>query len=177
MTHKLVNVVCPCEDADMTDAATPPVLQLRVVVEATDYDAAVAFFRDTLGLPEYLAFAEGGDERVVILDAGRATLEIANPAHKRAIDRVEAGGAESPHIRLAFEVTDTEGVTRRLEGAGGRVVAEPVVTPWQSLNSRLDAPAGLQITLFQELLESGERAVLDGFATDEQRTEAEPRDD
>ena len=153
----------------MTDAATPPVLQLRVVVEATDYDAAVAFFRDTLGLPEYLAFAEGGDERVVILDAGRATLEIANPAHKRAIDRVESGGVESPHIRLAFEVEDTAGMTRRLEGAGGRVVAEPVVTPWQSLNSRLDAPADVQLTLFQELLDSGERAVLDGFATDEGR--------
>jgi hypothetical protein len=44
-----------------------------------------------------------------------------------------------------------------------------VVTPWQSLNSRLDAPAGLQITLFQELLDSGERAVLDGFATDDER--------
>ena len=74
----------------MTDAATPSVLQLRVVVEAVDYDQAVAFFRDTLGLPEYLAFAEGGDERVVILDAGRATLEIANPVHKQAIDRIEA---------------------------------------------------------------------------------------
>ena len=51
----------------MTDAPARPVLQLRVVVEASDYDAAVAFYRDTLGLPEYLAFAEGGDERVVIL--------------------------------------------------------------------------------------------------------------
>ncbi|WP_159606061.1 VOC family protein [Agromyces humi] len=153
----------------MTDAPARPVLQLRVVVEAADYEAAVAFYRDALGLPEYLAFAEGGDERVVILDAGRATLEIANPAHKRAIDRIEAGGAESPHIRLAFEVEDTAGMTRRLEGVGGRVVAEPVVTPWQSLNSRLDAPAGVQITLFQELLESGERAVLDGFTIDRER--------
>ena len=157
----------------MTDAAAPPVLQLRVVVEAADYDEAVAFFRDTLGLPEYLSFAEGGDDRVVILDAGRATLEIGNPAHKRAIDRVEAGGAESPHIRLAFEVTDTAGATRRLEAAGGRVVAEPVVTPWESLNSRIDAPGGVQVTLFQELSESGERAVLDGFATDDERSGAD----
>lgn len=153
----------------MTDAPKSPVLQLRVVVEAVDYDAAVAFFRDTLGLPEALAFAEGGDERVVILEAGRATLEIANPVHKRAVDEIEAAGAESPHIRLAFEVTDTEGVTRRLEGAGGRVVAEPVVTPWQSLNSRIDAPGDVQVTIFQELLESGERAVLGGFSTDDER--------
>ncbi|RXZ68365.1 VOC family protein [Agromyces albus] len=156
----------------MTDAAIPPVLQLRVVVEATDFDAAVAFYRDTLGMPEFLAFAEGGDDRVVILDAGRATLEIANPAHKRAIDEIEAGGAPSPHIRLAFEVTDSEGTTRRLEAAGARVVAEPVVTPWQSLNSRLDAPADLQITLFEELLGSEERAARAGFATEEERSGA-----
>jgi hypothetical protein len=40
------------------------------------------------------------------------------------------------------------------------------VTPWQSLNARLDAPAGLQITLFQELLGLDERTALDGFGTD-----------
>lgn len=147
----------------MTDAPTPPVLQLRVVVEAHDYDAAVAFYRDALGMSELLAFADGGDDdRVVILDAGRATLEIASPGHKRAIDAIEAGGRESQRIRLAFEVTDAAGTTRRLEGAGARVVAEPVETPWRSLNSRLDAPASLQITLFEELPDSHERAALDG---------------
>ena len=30
-------------------------------------------------------------------------------------------------------------------------MAEPVITPWQSLNARLEAPAGLQLTVFQEL--------------------------
>ena len=55
-------------------------------------------------------------------------------------------------------------------------MAEPVVTPWQSLNSRLDAPGGVQVTLFQELLESGERAVLDGFSTDAERGD-DDRDD
>jgi hypothetical protein len=31
------------------------------------------------------------------------------------------------------------------------VLAEPVRTPWDSLNARLEGPAGLQLTLFQEL--------------------------
>jgi lactoylglutathione lyase len=31
------------------------------------------------------------------------------------------------------------------------VVAEPTETPWRSLNARLEAPAGLQLTLFEEL--------------------------
>ena len=113
-----------------------------------------------------------GQHREDVVVEPRGVPDLDGPAHgrrRRRQERVEAGGVESPHIRLAFEVTDTAGVTRRLEGAGGRVVAEPIVTPWQSLNSRLDAPAGVQITLFQELLASGERAVLGGFTADGQR--------
>ncbi|WP_308800079.1 VOC family protein [Agromyces silvae] len=157
----------------MTDTSTPPVLQLRVVVETEDFDAAVAFYRDALGMPEFFAFADGDgadDDRVAILDAGRATLELASPGHKRAIDAIEADGRESPRIRLAFEVTDATGTTRRLADVGARVVAEPVETPWRSLNSRLDAPGDLQITLFEELLDSHERAALEGFDTDASRT-------
>ena len=125
--------------------------QLRLVVEVEDIDAALAFYRDALGLPELAAFEGEGDARVAILDAGRATLELANPAQKRMIDRVEADGQPSPRIRVAFEVDDTDGVTRRLEGAGAQLVAAPVETPWRSLNSRLNAPAELQLTIFQEL--------------------------
>lgn len=143
----------------------PPVRQLRVVVEATDYDAALAFFRDALGLPESASFAEGPEDRVAILEAGRATLEITSPAHKQVIDRVEADGRPSPANRLAFEVDDAHATTDRLQDAGGEVVATPVRTPWQSLNSRLAAPAGLQITLFQELLPAQERTAQPGFNT------------
>jgi len=146
-----------------------PVLQLRVVVEAEDFDAAVRFYRDALGLPERIAYAQGGDDRVSILEAGRATLEIASPGHKKAIDEIEAGGLESQRIRLAFEVTDSEGMTRRLESAGATVVAEPVLTPWQSLNSRLDTPGSLQITLFQETMAEEQLPQLEGFATDAER--------
>ena len=31
------------------------------------------------------------------------------------------------------------------------MIAEPTRTPWDSLNARLEAPAGLQLTLFTEL--------------------------
>ncbi|MEM9041572.1 MAG: VOC family protein [Actinomycetota bacterium] len=143
-----------------------PVRQLRLVVEAEDFDNAVRFYRDALGLPEQAAFEADGDARVVILDAGRATLELANPAQKRMIDGVEAGGHVSDRIRVAFEVTDAASTTDRLEAAGATVVAPPTATPWRSLNSRLDAPAGLQLTLFQELEEYATRVERDGFGTD-----------
>jgi len=46
--------------------------------------------------------------------------------------------------------------TERLVGAGAALLAVPTETPWRSLNSRLEAPAGLQITLFEELEDAGD---------------------
>jgi predicted enzyme related to lactoylglutathione lyase len=131
-------------------ASSNPVRQLRVVVTADDYDAAVVFYRDALGLGEEAAYASD-DGRVTILQAGRATLEIADPAQAAFIDRVEVGRRVAGHIRIAFEVPDAAEATARLAEAGATVIAPPVRTPWDSLNARLAAPAGLQLTLFEEL--------------------------
>jgi len=124
---------------------------MRLVVEAEDFESALAFYRDALGLPEREAYEGAADARVVILDAGQATLELVNPAQHRMIDEVEVGQPAAPRIRVAFEVADSRQATHALVDAGARLVAAPVETPWRSLNSRLDAPADLQITLFQEL--------------------------
>ncbi|MFV2103568.1 VOC family protein [Micromonospora sp. LOL_024] len=143
-----------------------PVRQLRLVVEADDYEAAVRFYRDVLGLPEQAAYSSGDGARVVILDAGRATLEIANPEQKQMIDDVEVGRQVAPRIRVAFEVADSAATADRLVAAGAEQVAPPTTTPWHSVNARLDAPAALHITVFQELRTPDERAALDGFGTD-----------
>ena len=122
---------------------------LRVVVAAEEYDVAVGFYRDALGMREQAAFAGPGGARVTILDAGRATLEIANPAQRAYIDEVEVGREVAPRIRLAFEVDDVAGVTRALLAAGATEIAAPRPTPFGSVNARLEAPAELQITLFE----------------------------
>jgi predicted enzyme related to lactoylglutathione lyase len=127
------------------------VRQLRLVVEAADYEEAVRFYRDVLGMPQEGAFEAPGGAHVTILDAGRATLEIANPAQKRYIDDVEVGRQVAPRMRVAFEVADAAEVTGALADAGADVVAPPTETPWRSLNARLDGPAGLHLTVFQEL--------------------------
>ncbi|MFI7589315.1 VOC family protein [Spongisporangium articulatum] len=136
-----------------------PVIQLRLVVETEDFDAAVAFYRDVLGLPVegyHETTVDGGadgpgDAKVMILDAGRATLELANPAQKKYIDDVEVGRPVAPRVRVAFEVPDAHAASDAAVAGGASLVAEPIRTPWDSLNARLDAPAGLHITLFQEL--------------------------
>jgi predicted enzyme related to lactoylglutathione lyase len=133
------------------DRVSPPVHQLRLVVEAADYDAALTFYRDVLGLREEAVIESEGGAQVAILDAGRATLELANPAQKRMIDEVEVGRQVAPKFRVAFEVDDAQDATERLVAGGAEQVAPPTVTPWRSLNARLDAPAGLHITVSQEL--------------------------
>ena len=125
------------------------VRQLRLVVTAADYDVALTFYRDVLGLEELGSFT-GDHGAVTILDAGRATLELSDPAHADHIDEVEVGRRVAGHVRVAFEVDDVDSVTRRLDAAGAAVLAEPVETPWGSRNARLEAPAGLQLTLFEE---------------------------
>ncbi|BDZ46491.1 VOC family protein [Naasia aerilata] len=135
----------------MTDDTTRPVRQLRLVVEAEDWEEAVRFYRDVLGMAEQESYSGDGGAEVIILDAGRATLELSNPAQVRMIDGVEAEGKRSDRLRVALEVDDSAGTTRRLVEAGAELIAEARETPWRSLNSRLRGPANLQLTLFQEL--------------------------
>ena len=125
------------------------VRELRLVVVAEDYDAAVGFYRDVLGLPARAAVSGPAGAEVTILEAGRATLELANPAQRAYIDEVEVGRAVSPRLRVAFEVDDARSVTAELVAAGAQEIAPPRPTPFGSVNARLDAPAGLQITVFQ----------------------------
>ena len=133
------------------------VRELRLVVTAEDYEAALEFYRDTLGLPQRAAYSSPGG-RVTILEAGRATLELADPPHAGYIDEVEVGRRVAGHIRVAFEVVDAEQATTRAAAAGATVIAPPVLTPWNSRNARLEGPAGLQLTLFQELGADGDGA-------------------
>jgi lactoylglutathione lyase len=131
------------------DRMTEPVREMRLVVTADDYEAAVRFYRDVLGMPERASFSSA-DGQVVILEAGRATLEIADPGQAAFIDQVEVGRRVAGHIRVAFEVADSVETTQALAAAGATVIAGPTRTPWGTLNARLEGPAGLQLTLFAD---------------------------
>ncbi|MCM3658822.1 VOC family protein [Agromyces mediolanus] len=126
------------------------------VPEGEDFEATLAFYRDVLGMPVQESYEAEGDARVVILDAGRATLELSNAAQVRFIDRVEAEGKPSAALRVALEVDDSVAATDDAVAGGAELVAEARETPWRSMNARLNGPAGLQLTLFQELGEPGE---------------------
>ncbi|QNO38822.1 VOC family protein [Protaetiibacter sp. SSC-01] len=131
---------------------------MRLVLETDDIDAALAFYRDALGLPVQEAYEAEGDARVVILGIPSATLEIANRSQIDYIDRVEVGRpaahAYPLTMRVALEVADAGAATDAAVAGGAQLVAPPTETPWRSLNARLEGPDGVALTLFQELEQS-----------------------
>lgn len=126
------------------------VKQLRLVITTEDFDNALSFYRDRLGLTQVDAVPPDSG-RVAILEAGKATLELVEPATAAYIDNIEVGERVSGWVRVAFEVTDIAATTVNLAQGGAQVLSEPRLTPFNSLNNRLEAPAGLQLTLFQPL--------------------------
>jgi len=132
--------------------------ELRVVLTVEDFDAALALYRDALGLEARYAW-EAEDGRVVILEAGIATIELADAAQAAKIDELEVGRRVAGPVRIALEVADSEATAERLIDRGAELVAGPVVTPWRHRNVRLRAPGGMQLTLFTALDEQPEDRV------------------
>ena len=123
------------------------VTELRITLTVQDFGQALAFYRDALGL-EQLADWSSESRRVVVLEAGRATLELFDDAQAEAVDAIEAGRRVSGTVRLAMQVADSPDMARRRVAAGAVQVAPPVVTPWGDRNARVQAPDGMQLTLF-----------------------------
>jgi catechol 2,3-dioxygenase-like lactoylglutathione lyase family enzyme len=134
------------------------VRELRLVLTVDDFDAALALYRDALGLEERYAW-EADDGRVVILEAGIATLELADGAQAAKIDELEVGSRIAGPVRIALEVADSAEAAKQLVDAGAELVAGPVVTPWRHRNVRLRTPDGTQLTLFTPLDERPEDRV------------------
>ena len=121
--------------------------ELRLVLTVDDFEGAVHIYRDVLGMSELPAVSSPGG-RVAILEAGRATLELADAAHAAYIDEVEVGHRCAGQVRIALGVAAVTEHTRRLADAGLAVVAPPTTTPFGSTNARFELPHDLQLTLF-----------------------------
>src|SRR5512143_2624677 len=125
------------------------ILELRVALTASDYERSVKFYTDGLGIEPTQHWNNDGGQ-ALILEMGKATLELFDEAQAEAIDRMEAGGRVSGPIRFALQVPDLEAAMERLLAHGATLVHPPVATPWGDYNVRLQDPDGMQITLFQE---------------------------
>jgi methylmalonyl-CoA/ethylmalonyl-CoA epimerase len=125
-----------------------PVLELRVALTTADYERSIKFYCDGLGIePSALWNNNGG--RALILDMGKATLEIFDEIQAATIDQIEAEQRISGQIRFALQVPELKTAMERLLAHGAILVHPPIITPWGDYNVRLQDPDGMQITLFQ----------------------------
>ena len=125
-----------------------PVLELRVALTTRDYERLVKFYADGLGIePAAIWNNDGG--KALILDMGKATLELFDERQAEVVDQLEAGRRISGQIRFALQVPDLNAAMERLLAYGATLVHEPVLTPWGDYNVRLQDPDGMQVTLFQ----------------------------
>lgn len=134
----------------MTTDAAGPVLELRVALTTADYDRLVRFYSIGLGIKPAQLWT-GAHDRALLLELGRATLEIFDEPHAAAVDQIETGGRVSGPIRFALQVPDLAAALERLLAHGATLVHPPIDTPWGHRNVRVQDPDGLHITLFQVL--------------------------
>jgi catechol 2,3-dioxygenase-like lactoylglutathione lyase family enzyme len=130
------------------DESPVRVLELRIALTVDDYEEALRFYRDGLGL-EVGESWDRPDGRGAIFPVERATLEVLSKDMAETVDRIEAGDPVSGPVRLALEVDDPAGTGERLVAAGAELVGGPVETPWGDVNVRVRAPDGMQLTLFR----------------------------
>jgi len=101
-----------------------------------DWEAAVAFYRDTLGM-EVKSQVEG--DYAIVSAPGVLHFGIWNRAHaaesvfgsREAVDRVPLG------FTLEFEVDNVDAVAEQLAASGCQLVTPPKTEPWGQKSCRL----------------------------------------
>ena len=121
----------------------------HVAIRVPDYDAAVAFYTEALGMEQTLAWGDG-DKRAVLLHSGRGNYV-----------EIFAGGDsdEKPDghwLHLAFRTDDCDAALERARAAGAEVTMEtrdaPIQSRPQTTTFRIafcKGPAGETIEFFQ----------------------------
>jgi catechol 2,3-dioxygenase-like lactoylglutathione lyase family enzyme len=127
------------------------VQEFRITLTVDDFEAAVAFYRDAFGLPQLEDWSSDGG-RVLLLDVGRATLELFDERQAAMVDDLEVGERVSGKVRFALQVPSAASAAESLVEAGATAVAPARTTPWGDTNARVAAPDGMQLTLFSPSL-------------------------
>ena len=123
--------------------------ELRIILTVDNLDELVKFYRDVAGMETSKEWHEQTGHGI-ILDAGRASLELIDKNHAALIDQLEVGKRIAGPIRLALRVSDDiNSATANFVEGGAKQLAQPTRAPWSDV-ARIEAPDGMQITLFTE---------------------------
>jgi predicted enzyme related to lactoylglutathione lyase len=115
------------------------VLSSRVLLYPTDFDRAVRFYGDTLGLEVYREYGAGGAVTGVVYFLGGGYLEVTSVAPD-----VPPGS-----IRLWIQVPDVDAEHDRLASLGVEITDPPADMPWGLREMSFLDPDGTRLRLVQ----------------------------
>lgn len=121
---------------------------VNLVLRVDDFDNTLALFRDEFGMEIEEEWREVGNG--VLLNAGKATIEIADATQAADVDRIEVGHTTNNRIRVALAVPDVATAGRTFAAHGATLEGTVVDTPWGHRNQRVTTAEGVAMTLFQE---------------------------
>ena len=117
--------------------------RFHYVFEAADYDAAVAFYRDTLALPIVESW-DRGDDRGTMFQAASGIVEVVS----------DAAGLRGPHRRgICIEVQGIDAVEQELRAKGATLELPAGPRPWGTRELVVLDADGQAVTFFER--ESG----------------------
>jgi len=111
-----------------------------------DPDAALAFYRDTLGLEVRLDVARGEFRWITVGASSQPDVAIVltnylngSPADQEALAALLAKGALNG---VHFRTEDLDGSFEKLRSAGAEIVQEPTDQPWGTRDCAVRDPSG-----------------------------------
>src|SRR5690348_16858479 len=93
--------------------------ELRIILTVENLDEMIEFYRDSLGMTTSKEWHEPTGNGI-ILDAGRASIELIDSRHANTIDSIEVGKRVAGPVRLAVKIgkdIDSAGAVLGKEGA------------------------------------------------------------
>ena len=131
--------------------ARVPVKRAGAILAVSDFESALAFYRDRLGLDMDAVY---DDPPYATLTAAGARISLAEHGHA-AEDRpgVTMAAPEDPsraNVVLVLEVDDARAVYRQLADEGVRFLAEPYEPPWGGCRFFCVDPDGYLVEIEQQ---------------------------
>jgi predicted enzyme related to lactoylglutathione lyase len=124
------------------------VKELRLILTVENLDEVIKFYQQTLGLEVSKEWHEATGSGI-ILDAGRASLELIDKKHAHTIDEIEVGKRVAGPVRIALNIGESiEEAGKFLEASGAVKISEVKQAPWSKVQ-RMQDPVGMQFTLFE----------------------------
>ena len=123
--------------------------ELRIILTVDNLEEMIEFYRDTMELKTSLSW-DTQTGRGIILEAGKASLELIDSRHAEFIDKMEVGSRTSGPVRLAFNVGKDNilAASAKYISKGATKISEAKQAPWSKV-MRLQDPSGMQLTLFE----------------------------